>query len=117
MTKEKIIEICNEFDLIDYHVNEDGTVNVDDMVVIYNKNITHIPINFGVVGGDFFINDTCITSLQGAPRIVGGDFVCSDNHLTSLSGGPEKVGGNYNCGHNFLHSLEGSPKIINKDFQ
>ena len=117
MTKEKITEICRELDLYNYHVNEDGTVDVDGTVVIYNKKITQIPINFGVVGGDFFIKDTFITSLKGAPRIVGGDFVCSDNHLVSLIGGPQEVGGYYNCVNNHLVTLEGAPKIIKKDFQ
>jgi hypothetical protein len=65
MTKEKIIELCEELNLYDYHVNDDGTVDVENTVVIYNKKITQIPINFGVVGGDFIIRETCITSLKG----------------------------------------------------
>jgi len=96
-----------------------------------------LPIQFGVVKGNFSIENNnlaslkgcprevtvdfdcaCseLTSLEGAPRIVGRSFHASSNKLTSLSGAPESVGQNFTCRNNKLTTLQGAPAHIPGNF-
>ena len=91
-------EIKNGLDLIgitNYKINEDLTVDVNTGVYIDNKNLSEIPVKFG---------------------IINGNFNCSFNNLISLKGSPEIVGRSFDCSYNKLISLEYAPEIINRDF-
>ena len=63
-------------------------------------------------GGDLYVNDMGLTSLQGAPSSVGGSFYCTNNQLTSLEGAPSTVGGSFYCHNNQLTSLRSIHRII-----
>jgi hypothetical protein len=116
MTNAEIISICEGYEIIDFEVTEDGFVNVLGNIDLRSKNLTKIPVKFGMVGGDFDIVNNKLTSLAGSPYKVIGDFNCSHNYLKSLVLGPKIVQRNYICSNNFLNSLYGSPKTIGGNF-
>ena len=60
---------------------------------LYRKNLTQLPVKFGVVTGYFDCNGNQLTTLRGAPERVDGDFSCHYNQLTTLEFAPEGVSG------------------------
>lgn len=96
--------------------NEDGTVDVDGDVILYEKKLRNIPFNFGTVTGYFMCDNNKLESLKGAPHTVGNGFSCCYCYLRSLKGGPQNVTGEYACSANLLDSLEYSPTIVHGDF-
>jgi hypothetical protein len=111
-SKKDIKSICDKYNIKNYIINEDGSIDVDGDVDFDRYNLIKLPLKFGKVTGDFKCSNNKLTSLEGAPKEVG-DFYCSRNKLTSLEGCPKKVGYFY-CGNNKLTSLEGL-EIISGD--
>ena len=100
-----------------YTINEDGSIDVDGDVDLYNRNLTKIPFKFRNVSGYFGCNNNQLTSLEGAPNTVGRWFDCTNNQLTSLEGAPNTVGGSFfSCDNNQLTSLEGAPSSVGDFF-
>jgi hypothetical protein len=73
-------------------------------------------ISFGHVSGDFYCNNSLLTTLVGAPTTVGGGFYCHDNQLTTLAGAPTTVNGDFYCYNNQLTTLEGAPTTVGGNF-
>ena len=112
--EQEIHDICKKYNIENYTINSDGSIDVDGGVYLSQKTLTEIPLNFNKVGGDFLIGENRLTSLRGCPKEVGGDFSCSRNKITNLIGGPKIVGGEYFANRNsLLNSLEGSPTYVN----
>ena len=103
--------VCEQYNITNYVIREDGKVDVDGDVNLYN-NLDKLPLDFGVVKGHFNCSSNSLTSLEFAPVKVGGGFNCSSNKLTSLKGAPEKVGGYFSCFNNNLTSLEFAPEKV-----
>ncbi len=112
-----IDEICYEFGVRNYTINDDGSIDVKGDVHIPTSGLTEIPITFNKVTGNFYCQNSDLTTLKGSPRLVEGSFYCQKNKLTSLLGGPKSVGSLFNCGFNDLTDLKGSPKFIGGDFR
>lgn len=73
-----------------------------------NENpLTHIPIQFSKVLGNFICKNMNLTNLKNAPDTVNGNFDCSNNSLKNLVGGPKNVYGTYNASNNQIQSLDG----------
>jgi hypothetical protein len=111
-----IKSICEKYDIINYTINTDGSIDVDDDVDLYGKYLFRFPLKFGRVTGDFDCTNNQLTTLEGSPKEVGGDFSCSTNRLTILDGGPREVGGSFYCNHNQLITLEGGPREVGGRF-
>ncbi len=131
-----IHSICEKYNISNYTINVDGSINVDGDVDLTNKKLTKLPLKFGRVTGDFDCSRNYLTSLEGSPsyvyyfgchqnnltsleggpEIIGSSFNCNDNQLTSLKGSPKEVGGYFSCSYNQLTSLEGCPTEIGDDF-
>jgi hypothetical protein len=114
--KEYIHRICKEYDIINYTINDDLSIDVDGNVNLYNKGLTKLPLKFNKVNGYFDCCYNKLTSLEGTPKEVTGKFDCSYNQLTSLEGAPNKVTGDFNCFNNKLTSLEGAPNKLTGNF-
>ena len=112
----KVFENIEKYRIKNYTFNDDASIDVNDNVDLYDKDLTKIPIKFRNVSGYFFCSGNKLTSLEGCPKTVGGNFYCRYNNLTSLEGCPETVGGDLYCDNNNLTSLEGSPETIGGDF-
>tara|TARA_Y100000389_G_scaffold201235_1_gene243417 strand:+ start:2878 stop:3678 length:801 start_codon:yes stop_codon:yes gene_type:complete len=102
----EIHSICREYEIDDYTINSDGSIDVDGNVYLDHTSLTKLPLNFNKVKGDFECNNNQLTTLEGGPKEVDGYFSCLSNKLTSLKGGPKSVGGYYDCNANRLTSLE-----------
>jgi len=117
-----IEEICFKYNINNYTINDDGSIDVDDHVFLDNKKnpdaspITELPLRFNKVTKNFYCQENALTDLKGCPKEVGGSFYCDDNSLTTLKGGPEKVGKHFSIKHNLLTSLEFAPKSVGEDF-
>lgn len=116
-TEEEIRRICTENGIKDYSIESDGSVNVNGAIAMTYEDLEELPLDFGVVTGDFICHNNLLTTLKGSPHTVGGDFSCSHNQLTSLEGGPEYVGGSFACKDNNLYNLEGSPRTVDYGFE
>ena len=108
---KKIDDICNKLHLYKYHINSDGTVDVDNSVIINKMLFSNLPIRFGKVNGFFSCKENMMTHLKGSPSYVSGDFYCAENNLVTLKGAPKYVGGDFNCHDNDLKTLEGLGEV------
>ena len=97
-----IKEICKKYNIINYTINDDGTIDVNGNVNLCNIKLTEIPLTFNKVSGDFDCGVNKLTSLKGSPRWIGGGFYCDHNILTSLEFSPDYVGGSFWCNNNQL---------------
>ena len=111
-----IDEICRKYNITDYTINDDGTIDVNGNVDLSQMKLTELPLRFNKVTGNFNCFDNKLTTLKGCPRWVGGYFNCSRNELTSLEFSPDYVGGEFYCEDNQLTSLEFSPDYVGGDF-
>jgi hypothetical protein len=110
---EKSIEDwCGELGLIDFNVDNDGLVDVNNDFQINRNKLKKIPIKFNYIKGSFWWTGGHLTSLKGSPKIVEGGFYCRYNNIKTLIGGPEKVGKGFDCNTNLLTSLEGGPNSV-----
>jgi len=115
-SKSDIDSICEEYGIRNYTINEDGSIDVDGDVYLYDKGLTKLPLKFRNVSGYFYCNNNQLVSLEGSPKRVGGNFSCNSSQLVSLEGGPESVGENFSCYNNKLTTLEGCPESVSGYF-
>lgn len=92
-----------------YTINSDLTVDVDNFVDISAKNLSYIPVQFGVVESFFDCSYNRLISLIGSPKKVGNNFNCSYNLLTSLKGTPKETGGYLTHNNPYLDSITDLP--------
>lgn len=118
LNEQEIEDWLLTHDIYKYKINNDGTVDIDGDVNLFNKQINIIPIKFGLVSGNFLLTNNNLESLKGCPNIVQGNFKCISNKIKTLEGSPIEVGGNYSCSFNSeLESTYGMPLEIGKDFK
>ena len=113
--KKSSINLMNYFNIdgkIEYH--DDGSISVAGGIILTDNSITHLPVKFRKVSGNFHCDYTNLTSLEGSPQEVGEYFSCESTKITSLNGSPKKVGGIFWCNHTKIASLEGGPKKVGK---
>jgi hypothetical protein len=117
MSREEIDKICNYYDIENYTIQPDGSVDVyDDYVFMNQHNFKELPIRFGNVTGNFYCYGNELTSLEGSPHTVGGVFFCYQNKLTSLEHCPTSVGNNFSCNDNDITNLDFIPDHIGGKF-
>lgn len=106
------------FDFQQYkQIHEDGSISIDNNVILDERKLTAIPFKFKEVGGAFDCSNNQLRTLKGCPEVVKGSFNCSINLLENLKYAPTAVKGSFSCTHNpHLISLEGCPAIINGHF-
>lgn len=114
MTKEEIHRICNSFEIENYTINPDGSIDVNGNVELVVYKLDKIPLKFNNVSGYFNISYNNITSLEGCPKYIGGIFYCNYNKLTSLEHFPNKVKYDIILKNNPLESLEGFEEDYDK---
>ena len=113
--EQEIRDICKEYNIENYTINSDGSIDVDGDVDLTYYNLTKLPLKFNRVSGNFWCNDNQLTSLEGCPKEVSKTLYCYNNRLTSLVGCPEIIGDGFYCSFNYLTTLEGISKIIDGD--
>ena len=115
--KFKINRFCKEYLILDYTINKDLSVDVNDDVYLSYKNLQRIAIKFNKIEGSFYISyNSLLSTLEGSPNYIVREFWCRNNRLDTLEGGPNYVGGNFNCSNNRLNTLKGSPSYVGGGF-
>lgn len=111
-TRQEIEVWLEKHGVDNYAINDDMTVDVKGSVNLYDFDLTALPVQFGIVSGDFDCSENKLKSLTGSPRTVSGSFSCAHNLLEDLKGGPTTIGEDMNCQRNRLFTLDGAPKVI-----
>ena len=114
--KDRIDSICRQYEIENYTITSDGSIDVSDYVSFPWVDLTEFPLKFNKISGDLLCGFNQLTSLEGSARIVMGDFSCSDNRLHSLENGPRNVSGDYDCSNNWISTLVGGPEWVGGDF-
>ncbi len=86
MSEQDIHKICEKYNIKNYIINPDGSIDVEGDVFISNKNLDKLPLKFNYVSGVFVCSYNKLTSLEGSPKKLGLKLYCSRNPLTSLNG-------------------------------
>ena len=105
-SKSEISLWLDKYNIKNYTINDDLTVDVAGDVYLGNSGLATIPIQFGKVGGWFYCYNNQLKSLVGCPREVGGYFSCYHNKLTSLVGCPNVIRGEFYCDDNLKEDIE-----------
>lgn len=137
-SKLAIKQWLNRVGISSYTIHDDYTVDVDGNVYLATSGLNEIPVQFGIVNGNFSVFGNNLKSLKGSPRkvvgnfdcgcnnlktldyspqLVGGHFLCPNNNITSLKGCAKKIGGNFGCYNTKLRSLENGPEIVKGIFK
>lgn len=90
----------------DYFINPDLTVDVDASVDLREKRLTEIPVQFGIINGNFLCSRNSLSSLKGSPSIVNGNFYCDVNELNSLKNCPRIIEGMLDCSYNLIQIVD-----------
>ena len=76
---EDIDEICKKYNIKNYSINTDGSIDAKDIIDLFNKQLIKLPLKFNKVNSSFACNYNKLTSLEGSPKEVNGWFDCSWN--------------------------------------
>jgi hypothetical protein len=115
MSNEEINEICEKYNIENYTINDDGSIDVNGEVDLSGESLTELPLKFNKVSGNFTCNNNKLTNLIGSPKSCG-NLTCKYNNLTSLEGSPVSIDMHFNCSNNQLTSLEYGPEEIGKKY-
>lgn len=119
MSKKEIDKICKKYNITDYSINKDGSINVFSDVDLSGKKLKKLPLIFERVTGNFNCSDNYLENLIGSPRKIvkndahknkSGDFNCGHNNIITLKEGPIEVSGNYIGCCNDITDFSGFPK-------
>jgi len=107
-TEQEIKDLCSKYNITDYQIRDDGSIDVVGDVYLMNRlgDLKQLPLTFNEVK-EFYCDNNNLTTLEGCPKEVHGGFACSNNKLTSLEHSPKIVGSNFLCIGNNITSLEG----------
>jgi hypothetical protein len=116
-SNSQIDKICRKYDIKNYTINSDNSVDVDGDVNFWNKRLESIPLSFNIVNEYFDCSINHLTSLKGCPVRVGNGFTCYTNRLTSLQYSPQYMeNGDFYCGSNKIESLQYCTELIRGNF-
>ena len=113
---EDIDEICRKYNIIDYTINPDKSIDVNDCVDLRFKNLTKLPLKFNKVNGYFICSNNKLKSLEGSPKEVNGYFDCHHNRLTSFEFSPRIIRECFYCYNNNIKSFEYFPSFVKNNF-
>lgn len=114
--KKDIEDWLNSMNIKNYSIDKNNVVDVYNDVILINKNLSCLPVQFGIVKGCFNCSHNKLTTLLGTPKNVYGFFDCSHNLLSSLQYMPTNVISYINCSHNKLNTLKSCNKYIYSNF-
>ncbi len=86
INKKLIKSFCNRFNIKNYSINLDGSIDVYGLVNLDGYIDEELQIKFNIVSGYFFCSNSKINSFKNFPNFIGGEFDCYWNPLESLDG-------------------------------
>ena len=112
-SEQEIHEICRKYEIENYTINSDGSIDVNGHYTLYGGDKP--PIKFNKIEQSFALSDINLETLENLPTYVGGFYDISYNKLTSLEGFPTEVGRDIDVSENELTNLEGIVSEVNGD--
>lgn len=112
--KEDIEKWLDQMSIHFYTIRINNIIDIHENVKL-NGSMYELPVQFGIIEGDFDCSNLGLETLKGCPDIVEGCFKCTNNNLISLEYSPKKVNGEYHCNYNKLTNLKGLPKELNSN--
>jgi hypothetical protein len=106
ITQEDISKWLVHLGIDRYHIHDNLTVDVDEIVDLEKENLTFIPVQFGIVRQDFYCKNNQLTHLKGCPQKVLGNFYCDNNLIEHYKNLPLYIEGDFYC----------SGKVLLEDF-
>ena len=98
MTKDEIISICEKYEIRNYSINEDGSIDVEGFADLSGKKLKEIPLKFNRVNGYFSCSGNQLSSLINSTKTVEDSFSCSYNpNLVSLQYCPKFISSIFYC--------------------
>jgi hypothetical protein len=99
-TKDEIRRWLRSMNIFDYTLHDDLTVDVNESIYLSGRKLKTIPIQFGVVKGDFFCDNNSLKTLKGTPHILEGSLFCNVNNIKNLSHLPHYIKETFDCAYN-----------------
>ena len=108
MINKELIELfCEEFNIKNYYINEDYSINVYQNVVLDNFIGDELPIKFNKVIGYFSCNKSNIKSFKNFPNLIELSFYFQSNTIENFHGFPKTVKGRTVLWGSTIKSLDG----------
>ena len=82
--KDKIIKFMDEYNINNYVINDDMSVDITSDIDLSGNSIIDFPFKFNKVIGDFDCSDNNLTSLLNIPNYIGGSCYLFENELTHI---------------------------------
>ena len=111
MTEKEINYVCKKYDIKNYTINSDMSIDVDSNVYLYLANLHELPLNFNRVNGIFDCGFNYLKSLKGAPNYLSSIFSCNSNELESFQYCPESDTNAYFFQNNNIRTFDYFPNI------
>ena len=104
MTKEQIDKICKEYNITDYTINNDMSIDVNNNINLQLNTLEVLPIIFNKVNGSFFCELNNLNTLKYSPKYIEGNFNLAFNNIKTFEHFPE-VEGDIIFDHNPIEEL------------
>jgi hypothetical protein len=104
-TRKDVQAWLSQHNIKNYTIEDNLIVNVAGSVYFDGHELTHLPVKFGKVAGDFSCSGVGFTTCQGFPREVSYDVWVCNNKLTTIQYAPEKIGGSFYIWGNQITNL------------
>ena len=114
INESEINTICEKYNIKNYSINPDGSIDVMDNVNLNGLGLTELPLKFNNVYGYFNCVLNKLTTLKSSPIYVSGSFDWSSNELKNLIGIGKVNGNNIFCYANPLESFDGYNDDLDK---
>lgn len=104
--REAIQDWLSEVGITDYTIDEQLVVNVNKSILVTDKKIPYLPVQFGEIKGNFFFQNVGLKSLKGFPHTVKGAVSVVNNKLKSFKYSPDTITGDYAVNGNKFESFK-----------
>lgn len=108
MINKELIELfCEEFNIKNYYINDDYSINVYQNVVLDNFIGDELPIKFNKVIGYFSCSKSNIKSFKNFPNFIEYNIYFQGNIIENFQGFPKTVKGRIVLWNSTIKSLDG----------
>ena len=86
MNLDYVINTCKKYNITNYKINSDMTIDVYDNVSFYLCYLDEIPLMFNKIDGWLDLSHNNLKNLIGTPKEIKLNIYCYENPLESLDG-------------------------------